>query len=101
MFEGLGTNWALTLVAFLSLALMPVPFLFYFYGAQIRARSTFAPGHMPPLMSKNPAHQRTDIATEVEQMDLARIESAHVDEREALEMREAQTDSAKVITSKV
>ncbi|GAA5841535.1 hypothetical protein JCM3766R1_003979 [Sporobolomyces carnicolor] len=47
MFERLGTQWALTLLAFLALAFTPIPFLFYYYGDRIRAKSTFAPGHKP------------------------------------------------------
>ncbi|GAA5934000.1 MFS transporter [Sporobolomyces koalae] len=43
MFANLGTQWALTLLAFLSVLFMPVPFVFYYYGHRIRAKSTFAP----------------------------------------------------------
>lgn len=39
----LGVNWASTLVACIGLLLTPSPFLFYKYGPQIRAGSTFAP----------------------------------------------------------
>ncbi|GAA5853949.1 hypothetical protein JCM5353_002308, partial [Sporobolomyces roseus] len=47
MFNRLGTQWALTLLAFLSVLFAPIPFIFYYYGARIRAHSTFAPGHTP------------------------------------------------------
>jgi len=39
----LGINWASTLIGLISLALAPIPFLFFKYGARIRTRSTFAP----------------------------------------------------------
>lgn len=55
MFQRLGTQWALTLLAFLSLAFMPIPFLFYYYGERIRAKSTFAPGHKAATPSPTPA----------------------------------------------
>ncbi|GAA5946169.1 hypothetical protein JCM3765_000142 [Sporobolomyces pararoseus] len=55
MFENLGTQWALTLLAFLALAFMPVPFIFYYYGDRIRAKSTFAPGHKPAAPTPAPA----------------------------------------------
>ncbi|KAK4556634.1 hypothetical protein LTR86_006205 [Recurvomyces mirabilis] len=42
MYTRLGVQWASTLLAFLCLALVPAPFLFYRYGKQIRARSKFA-----------------------------------------------------------
>lgn len=34
-----GPNWASTVLALISVCMMPVPFLFYKYGAQIRASS--------------------------------------------------------------
>lgn len=39
MFERLGTEWATSLLAFFCLALAPVPFLFWRYGAKIRSWS--------------------------------------------------------------
>ncbi|KAI0050469.1 MFS polyamine transporter [Auriscalpium vulgare] len=44
MFEGtLQVNWACTLLGGIAFLLAPMPFLFYKYGARIRAGSTFAP----------------------------------------------------------
>ncbi|OSX62324.1 hypothetical protein POSPLADRAFT_1143698 [Postia placenta MAD-698-R-SB12] len=43
MFQNLGINWACTLIGLLGLLLAPIPFLFYRYGAYIRAKSTFSP----------------------------------------------------------
>ncbi|KZT30282.1 MFS general substrate transporter [Neolentinus lepideus HHB14362 ss-1] len=43
MYHNLGTQWASSLVAFLALACVPLPFLFYRYGADIRNMSTRAP----------------------------------------------------------
>jgi len=43
MFNKLGTNWAMTLLAGVGLIMAPSPFLFYRYGAIIRQRSKFAP----------------------------------------------------------
>lgn len=41
MFHNLGVPWATSLLAFLCTALVPVPFLFWTYGAAIRRRSKF------------------------------------------------------------
>ncbi|KAI1629564.1 MFS transporter [Exophiala viscosa] len=41
MYENLGYQWASSLLAFLSLACLPMPFLFFKYGKKIRARSNF------------------------------------------------------------
>ena len=43
MYERLGVAWATSLLAFLSTAMVPIPLLFYFYGAKIRARSRYNP----------------------------------------------------------
>ncbi|KAK4493737.1 hypothetical protein PRZ48_014922 [Zasmidium cellare] len=43
MFEALGNGWACSLLAFISILLIPIPFAFDRYGAQIRARSKYVP----------------------------------------------------------
>lgn len=60
---------------------MPVPFVFYRYGARIRARSTFAPGHPAPRLSKQPTRHEEDVAEEVRMADLAQVESVAEDAR--------------------
>ncbi|WYZ43261.1 hypothetical protein EsH8_VI_000960 [Colletotrichum jinshuiense] len=42
MYEDLGANWASSIPAFLALACVPFPFLFYKYGSVIRSRCKFA-----------------------------------------------------------
>lgn len=42
MYDSLGIHWASTIPAFLALACVPFPFLFYKYGAGIRAKCKFA-----------------------------------------------------------
>lgn len=43
MFNALGVNWAGTLLGCVALVLVPIPIVFYVYGAKIRERSAFAP----------------------------------------------------------
>lgn len=43
MVEGMGVQWAGTLLGCVALVMVPVPVLFYLKGAKIRERSTFAP----------------------------------------------------------
>ncbi|KAK3344435.1 major facilitator superfamily domain-containing protein [Lasiosphaeria hispida] len=47
MFEGMGIQWASTLLGCVALALIPIPVLFYIYGHRIRARSAYAPTPPP------------------------------------------------------
>jgi hypothetical protein len=42
MYQRLGIHWASSVPAFLALACVPFPFLFYHYGPAIRARCKFA-----------------------------------------------------------
>jgi len=42
MYEGLGYQWATGLLAFLTLVMLPFPYIFFKYGKKIRARSKFA-----------------------------------------------------------
>lgn len=43
MFEGMGIQWAATLLGCVAAVLAPIPFIFYRYGAKIRERSAYAP----------------------------------------------------------
>ncbi|KAI3582911.1 MFS transporter [Fusarium oxysporum f. sp. albedinis] len=42
MYNRLGIQWATCLLGFLTLAMLPFPYIFYRYGAQIRKRSRFS-----------------------------------------------------------
>ncbi|KAH8691448.1 major facilitator superfamily domain-containing protein [Talaromyces proteolyticus] len=41
MYEKLGIGWASSLLGFIALALLPIPWVFFKYGPDIRARSRF------------------------------------------------------------
>lgn len=42
MFHRLGVPWAASILGFCSVALIPIPFLFYIYGKRIRARGKWS-----------------------------------------------------------
>jgi hypothetical protein len=42
MYKDLGVHWASSIPAFLALACMPFPFLFYKYGEKIRLRCKYS-----------------------------------------------------------
>jgi DHA1 family multidrug resistance protein-like MFS transporter len=48
MFNGMGIQWASTLLGCVALVLSPIPFIFYFYGAKIREKSNYAPTFPSP-----------------------------------------------------
>ncbi|KAG7660814.1 uncharacterized protein J8A68_005631 [[Candida] subhashii] len=42
MYEKMGIHWATSLLAFFSILLIPIPFLFFKYGEYLRSRSPYA-----------------------------------------------------------
>ena len=42
MYDKLGYQWASSLLGFLTLAMLPFPYLFFRYGKKIRGNSRFA-----------------------------------------------------------
>ena len=54
MFEGMGIEWAATLLGCVAAAMVPVPVWFYLQGAKIREKSSYAPTNKPaPIPSDN------------------------------------------------
>ena len=45
MYERLGIQWAGSLLGFVSIALMPVPWVLYKWGPAIRAKSAYGGGN--------------------------------------------------------
>lgn len=41
VYERLGIHWASTLLGFIALALMPIPWLLFYFGPRIRAKSRY------------------------------------------------------------
>ena len=49
MFGKLGNQWAASLLAFLAILLVPIPFILERYGRALRLRSPWAKQHMDDL----------------------------------------------------
>lgn len=49
VFVNLGYQWAGSLIAFLAIVLVPIPFILARYGRRLRLRSPFAREHMDDL----------------------------------------------------
>ncbi|KAL2171610.1 hypothetical protein VTG60DRAFT_2178 [Thermothelomyces hinnuleus] len=63
MFDGMGIQWASTLLGCVAAALVPIPIIFYLYGAKIRARSAFAPTFPASMPPKEAAAAATPAAS--------------------------------------
>lgn len=48
MYEGIGVHWSATWLGILAVLQTPLPMIFYFYGHQIRMRSSFAGRYARP-----------------------------------------------------
>ncbi|KAF2997208.1 hypothetical protein E8E14_001213 [Neopestalotiopsis sp. 37M] len=66
MYDSLGIHWASSIPAFLSLACVPFPFLFYKYGLAIRKRCNFA-AESEEFMKKIQQQQSDDQALDSSQ----------------------------------
>lgn len=66
MFEGMGIQWASTLLGCVAAVLVPIPVVFYLYGHRIRARSKLAPTFAPQgaLPLQPPAQSSDEGASE-------------------------------------
>ncbi|KAK2012972.1 major facilitator superfamily transporter [Colletotrichum eremochloae] len=60
MYENLGIHWASSIPAFLSLACLPFPFLFYKYGHVIRRKCAFAAEAAAVLERMRQTHQEVN-----------------------------------------
>ena len=70
MYENLGIHWASSIPAFLALACVPFPFLFYKYGGRIRMNCEYASEAAEILKKMRTRHE---IITEDEAMAEAAV----------------------------
>lgn len=60
MFNGMGIEWASTLLGCVAGVLVPIPVIFWVYGARIRAKSKLAPTFPPPSGPQPSAQTSSD-----------------------------------------
>lgn len=60
MFNGMGIQWASTLLGCVAAVLVPIPVIFLMYGARIRARSKIAPQFPPQNQHEEDRAQTPD-----------------------------------------
>ncbi|CAM1507977.1 Fc.00g048250.m01.CDS01 [Cosmosporella sp. VM-42] len=61
MYQNLGNHWASSIPAFLALACVPFPFLFYKYGRQIRMKCEYASEAAKVLEKMRARHEFTTV----------------------------------------
>jgi hypothetical protein len=64
MFHNLGIHWATTIPAFLALICLPMPFIFWKYGAVIRNWSKYS-SEAAAIMAGSPVVDSPEVLTEV------------------------------------
>lgn len=87
MYHNLGIHWASSIPAFLALACLPFPFLFYKYGHIIRARCEFA-AEAAAIMEKIRKHQAASAMVTEDQA----MEEAEAVEHHKHELRQQEHD---------
>ena len=78
MYKDLGIHWASSIPAFLALACVPFPFLFWKYGAKIRAKCEYAAEAaevLARIRAKNVRVTEDEAAAEVEKHEQERRDS--------------------------
>ncbi len=68
MYADLGIHWASTIPAFLALACLPFPILFYKYGADIRKQCKYAAEALLFLQTRMAAAQQVQVAPPAEKV---------------------------------
>lgn len=86
MYDALGIHWAASLPAFLALACVPFPFLFYKYGANIREKCTYAAQAMAFMKRLQQQKDEDDSSEDIEEKEREARDMSYDDE-EALEPR--------------
>ncbi|KEF52719.1 uncharacterized protein A1O9_11136 [Exophiala aquamarina CBS 119918] len=79
MYNVLGIHWASSVPAFLALACVPFPFIFYKYGAQIRAKCVYA-AQAEAVMNQLRANAKATSAAQPapqEEKELKRCPTGH------------------------
>lgn len=61
MIQGMGVQWAGTLLGCIALSLVPMPVMFYLKGAKIRERSGFAPAFPMATQAANTVSEESDL----------------------------------------
>ncbi|KAG6148878.1 hypothetical protein E4U37_007198 [Claviceps purpurea] len=83
MFEGMGIQWASTLLGCVAVVLAPIPFVFYKYGERIRARSAYAPKFSAPAMQSSEEDAADSLEKEDHPDDDAALANAPVKESDS------------------
>lgn len=64
MFSYLGNQWAASLLAFLAILLVPIPFILERHGRALRLRSPWAKQHMDDLTEEEGSYMPKDPGSE-------------------------------------
>ena len=75
MFNGMGIEWAATLLGLLATCMVPIPVLFYIYGKRLRAKSKFS----PTMMLKPPPADDSESEDEEPQMVAVMASRSHAE----------------------
>lgn len=60
MFNGMGIQWASTLLGCVAAVLVPIPICFLLFGKRMRMKSKFAPFFEPAVQDQGSGEQETE-----------------------------------------
>lgn len=91
MYDALGVHWASSIPAFLALACVPFPFLFYKYGDRVRAKCVFAAESLNFMRKMKDAERARAAQEDAEDEDAASGSISSEETRD--EARGAESDN--------
>ncbi|TKX23967.1 MFS transporter-like protein 65 [Elsinoe australis] len=86
MYSALGIHWAASIPAFLALACVPFPFLFWKYGSKIREKCTYAAQAMEFLKRLQQQKDEGESSEDIDEKEQEAFDESYDDEN-ALEPR--------------
>lgn len=90
MYENLGVHWASSIPAFLALACVPFPALFYKYGDRIRAKCKYASEAAAVLAKMRAKHVQV-----TEEQAIEEIQEQEKERRESQALERAQSRASR------
>lgn len=93
MYEDLGNHWASSIPAFLAVACIPFPFLFYKYGERIRMKCEFAAEAATVLQRMRTKHEEI-----TEEQAVAEAEANEKERRQSNASRRQSNATRRTLT---
>ena len=98
LYEKLGTSWATSLLGFFTIAMAPLPWVFYHFGPQLRAMSKY---HLKMVEIQREERERKEREREGREREERESEERESEERESEERGTTEKANGKTATPRL